>query len=99
MTIESSKHVTGTVQVSTDFFGVVGVGLQTALLSSRRDERRKAFRQLTELCKIAGLIENKDTVLYISVGSNHVGQSLFILSLSGGNPGPQVPANNFSTLS
>lgn len=80
MTSVASSLDTHTFYVERDFFGLAGASLFRMLESGTRNERRKAFRQLTELCVSIGMVKRKQDILFITTGSDHVGKQMLLFT-------------------
>lgn len=78
-TIASSAD-THTFYLSRDFFGVACEAFLRGLTDSNRVKRRTNFNQLRVLCKALGLVSNKEDILFITIGSDHVGKEMILIT-------------------
>jgi hypothetical protein len=76
----ANEYLTRTLTVQVDFFGVMGSRLSREITDTRNVARR-AFKDLTNLARLSGIISEKESVILISQGTDHVGKRFFIFTL------------------
>lgn len=95
----ANEYHTRTLTTSIDFFGVMGARLLATIATGKRDDVRRAYKDLANLSRLAGVTTDKESIILISVGSDHVGKRFFIFTLAAVEVKvPLAPGHYIATL-